>query len=189
MSSVEMHPPFKHYRGTIGDLVYRKVKGRTIVAVRPDADRQLKQAEAAHRQDFAKAAAWATTILNDDEARHLYEEIGYERDIPARAAAVSDFLKPPFIEGLDLSDYAGQVGHKIFFVATDNVGVIDAQVKITDPSGALFENGAAVEVPETPGYWMYTAKSAIPAGTDAVVTVTVMDRPRHATIVSEEKSL
>ena len=50
MSKVEMHAPFKHYRGRIGDLVYRKRKGKTIVALAPDADRELKPGEVAHRQ-------------------------------------------------------------------------------------------------------------------------------------------
>jgi hypothetical protein len=184
-----MHAPFRHYRGTIGDLVYRKVRGKTIVALKRDADLPLKQGEAAHRQDFAEAATWATTALKDDELRQLYEELGEERNIPARAAAVSDFLKPPSIEGLDLSDYAGQAGNKIYFMATDNVGVINAPVKITDPAGTLFENGAAVEVEENMGYWMYTSTSTIPAGTQAVVSVLVSDRPKRIAEMTEEKAL
>ena len=98
MSSVEMHAPFTHFRGTIGKLVYRKVKGKTVVALKPDADRPLSQAETAHRKSFTEAAEWATAALKNDEFRQTYEELGRERDIPTRAAAVSDYLVSPSIE-------------------------------------------------------------------------------------------
>jgi hypothetical protein len=58
MSRVEMHAPFTAFSGTIGKLVYREIRGKTIVAVKPNANRPLSEAEVAHRQDFAQAAAW-----------------------------------------------------------------------------------------------------------------------------------
>ena len=95
MSTVELHAPFTTFSGTIGKLVYRKVRGRTIVALKPDADRPLSQAEIAHRQDFAQAAAWAKAALQDEELRPFYEALGKQREISARAAAISDYLKRP----------------------------------------------------------------------------------------------
>jgi hypothetical protein len=189
MSRVEMHAPFKHYRGTIGDLVYRKVKGKTIVALKRDADLPIKQGEAAHRQDFTKAAEWATLAMNNDEMRQTYEEVGEKRDIPARAAAVSDYLVRPSIEPLDLSSYAGQIGNQIYFVATDNVGVTGARVTITDAAGTRYESGIPVEIDPKAGLWMYTAMSAVPAGTDALIQVQVNDRPGNIAEVTEEKAL
>jgi len=122
MSTVEMHAPFTTFSGTIGKLVYRKVRGRTIVAVKPDPDRPLSQAEVAHRQDFAQAATWAKAAMQDDELRPFYEALGKQRDIPARAAAISDYLKRPTLEGLDLAEFTGQAGDRIYFMAGDNAG-------------------------------------------------------------------
>ena len=189
MSRVEMHPPFKHYRGTIGDLVYRKVKGKTIVAVKPDADRPVSQAEVAHRKNFSEAAAWATDAMENQEMRQTYEELGYERDIPARAVAVSDFLVRPSIEPLDLSSYVGQTGNHIYFAATDNVGVTGARVTISDTEGNPFESGIANEIDQKAGLWMYRTLSAVPAGTDVQILVQVNDRPGNITELTEEKSL
>ena len=62
MSKVEMHAPFTTFSGTIGKLVYRKYRGRTIVAMKPDADRPLSQAEVAHRQDFAPVSYTHLTL-------------------------------------------------------------------------------------------------------------------------------
>ena len=189
MSRVEMHAPFTTFSGTIGKLVYRKVRGRTIVAMKPDADRQLSQAEAAHRQDFAQAATWAKAALQDEELRPFYEALGKQREIPARAAAISDFLKPPSLEALDLSEYAGGAGDQIYFMASDNAGVTDAMVTISDGDTFVFEGGKAVEVDPGTGYWMYTARTAIPAGTSGGIKVKVSDRPGNTVEVSEEKTL
>jgi hypothetical protein len=189
MPTVEMHAPFTHYRGTIGKLVYRKVKGKTVVAIKPDADRPVSPAEAAQRKTFTEATAWATSALKNEEFRQTYEEQGRERDIPTRAAAVSDFLVPPTIEAPDLSGYAGQTGNKIYFAASDNVGVIGNRVTITDELGSPFESGIAVEIDPDAGLWMYTAMTAVPAGTTARVNIMVHDRPGNIAEVTEDIDL
>ena len=189
MSSVEMHPPFKHYRGKIGDLVYRKRKGKTIVALSPDADRPLKKGEIALRKNFTDASAWATLALKNPEMLQVYEELAEERDIPTRAVAVSDFLVRPTVETPDLSNYNGQIGSQILFQATDNVGVTGARVTISDEAGNRYESGIPVEIDADAGLWMYTALSAVPADTTVLVTVQVNDRPGNIAEVTEEIEL
>jgi hypothetical protein len=188
MSKIELHAPFTTFSGTVGKLVYRKVRGRTIVALKPDDNRPLSEAEINHRQHFTKAATWATAAMKNDEMRQLYTAIGEQRQIPARAAAVSDYLKRPTIELLDLSDYAGQIGNQIYFMATDNVGLIQALVKIVDAAGNLYESGSAVEIDAASGHWMYTAQRAIPAGRNILVHVMVADRPGNTAEATEEKA-
>jgi len=61
--------------------------GRTIVAVKSDADRPLREAEVAYRQDFALAAAWAKAALQDEELRLFYEALEKQREIPAPRSA------------------------------------------------------------------------------------------------------
>ena len=73
MPFAELEFPFNHIRGAIGKVVYRKRNGKTIVALRPDSDRPLSEAEVAHRQDFTRAAAWATTALKNVEMRQTYQ--------------------------------------------------------------------------------------------------------------------
>jgi hypothetical protein len=90
---------------------------------------------------------------------------------------------------LDLSEYTGQAGDRIYFMASDNGGLVDATVTIGDGNGTVFESGAAVEVDAGTGYWMYTALSALPAGTPVAVNVKVSDRPGNCVEMSEEKTL
>jgi len=124
-----------------------------------------------------------------DELRLFYEALGKQRDIPTRAAAVSDFLKRPTLEALDLSEYIGQAGDPIYFMASDNGGLVDATVIIGDGIKAVIETGMAVEVDTGTGYWMYTAQSSIPAGTTVAINVKVSDRPGNTVEVSGEKAL
>jgi hypothetical protein len=189
MSKTELQAPFTSFSGTIGKLVFRKVKGKTIVAVKPDPDRPLSEAEAAQRQDFAQAAAWAKAALQDVELRPFYQALGKQRNIPPRAAAMSDFLVRPTLEGLDLSEYDGQPGNKIYFKASDPAGLVSATVTITDPDGNPIESGAAVEVDDGTGYWMYDAQSALLEGATVLVKASVSDRPGNIVEASEEKIL
>ena len=69
MPKIEMHAPFTTFSGTVGQLVYRKVRGRTIVAMKPDPDRPLSEKETAHRQVFTQAATWAKAAMQDEELR------------------------------------------------------------------------------------------------------------------------
>lgn len=113
---------------------------------------------------------------------------GRKGTFPARAAAISDFLVRPTLEALDLSEYAGQAGDRIYFMAGDNVGLVDATVTIGDGNGSVFESGAAVEVDANTGYWMYTAQSAIPEVSHAAINVRVSDRPGNTVEANEEKA-
>jgi hypothetical protein len=127
--------------------------------------------------------------MQDDELRPFYEALGKRRNIPPRAAAMSDYLKRPSLEGLDISGYAGQPGDQIYFLAADNVGVLGAVVTIGDGNGTVFESGSAVEVETDSGYWMYDAKNAIPAGTTVAINVKVSDRPGTTVEVTQQKAL
>lgn len=184
-----MHAPFTSFSGTIGKLVYKKYKGKTVVTLKPDSDRPLSQAETDHRQFFTQAAAWTNVALQDEELGPFYEALGKQRAIKARAAAMSDALKRPTLEGLDLSNYAGKAGDQIYFMATDNVGLTYAMVTIGDGNTFVFESGQAAEVDAGTGYWMYTARKDIPDGTTATIKVKVSDRPGNIVELTEEKSL
>lgn len=189
MSKVEMHAPFTTFSGTIGKLVYRKVKGKTIVAMKPDPERPLSEKEVAHRQVFSQASTWAKAALQDEDLGPFYEALGKKRDLKAHAAAVSDFLKPPTLEALDLSDYTGLAGQRIYFRASDNGGIANATVTISDGGIEVMESGQAAEVDPGTGYWSYSASRSIPTGVQVAVTVKVSDRPGNVMELTEEKIL
>ncbi len=71
-----------------------------------------------------------------------------------------------------LSNYAGAVGDPSAVGATDDVGVVRVEVSLAD--GAVRESGDAA----LDGWrWVYTAQTAVPAGTTVRVTARAFDRP------------
>ena len=191
MSKVEMHAPFTTFSGTIGKLVYRNVRGKTIVAMRPTRKGPPSEAALAYQQHFTRGSRWAKAALLDEEKGPFYQALGKKMEISAYAAAMSDFLKRPSLEALDLSEYAGQAGDHIYFMASDNGGVVKAMVTIEYENGNVFENGWAVEVGPGTGYWAYTVQSALPAPAGATLRVkaSASDRPGNTVEVIEEISL
>ena len=189
MSKTDVHAPFNTFSGTIGKLVYRNVRGRTIVALRPKRKGPPSEAALAYQQHFTRGSRWAKAALLDEEKGPFYQALGKKMEISAYAAAMSDFLKVPSLEALDLSGYAGKVGNRIYFEASDNGGLVKAYVTIGDGKSLVYEGGNAVEVEPGTGYWMYTARTAIQAGTPVVINVEVADRPRNVVELTEEKTL
>ena len=189
MTKVRFHGPVAGFSGAMGEMVFadNEEKNRTVAYMKTHY--APSQAQVDHRKNFTEAAAWAKTAMKNSGMRQVYEALAKEKDISANAVALADYLKPPSIEPLDLSTYAGQAGDTIYFTAKDNVGVIFAVVDIRDAEGNQFENGAAVEIDANRGFWMYTATSTIPAGTNAMINVKVNDRPGNIAEVTEGKVL
>ena len=199
MSEADMHAPFNGYSGRIGKLVYKQYKGRTIVSHVANPKRTLSAAEIALRAHFTEASQWAKLAFKNEELRAFYEDLAPKMvfikkgvrkvGTTPHSAAVCDYLVAPSIKSLDVSEYNGQTGDNVSFLATDNVGVYYAQIKIDDADGNRLETGDPVMVDADKGSWVYTTTRTIPAGTNAKITVIVYDRPGNSAEVIEEKAL
>ena len=92
MAKVELTPPFKKYRGTIGDLSYRWMYGKLTVMKKPDMSNvQWSEAQTSNRQRFAEAIRYAQQAMADPMLRAHYEELGRQADRKPFRVAVSDF--------------------------------------------------------------------------------------------------
>src|SRR5829696_7019879 len=131
MTEVDLNATVDGYRGAIGNLVFKKYKGRIIVCRKPRFTKPPSPLQLAERAHFKEAVAYARSVRADPAARAFYEPIARERDTSVYWLAIRDFRCSPSIEPLDLSNYSGQVGNQIYFVATDNVGVTAARVTIS----------------------------------------------------------
>src|SRR5512147_28899 len=123
MSNVELNPTVDGYRGSIGRLVFKKYRGKTIVAKKPVRTKEPGAAELARRENFREAVAYAKSVLADPAARAFYQPIALQRDISVYALAMGDFLKVPTIKPLNLTKYKGNVGDIIQIRVVDNIGL------------------------------------------------------------------
>jgi hypothetical protein len=99
MAKVTLHPPFKDFRGRLGDLVFRVYpNGETIVSKYPDMSNVTwSPAQEEHRRRFKWAIAYAKAAMANPDVRALYEKRAAEKNNRPFQMAVSDYFK-----GIDL---------------------------------------------------------------------------------------
>lgn len=163
-------------------MVFRRVRGKTIIAQRPDIQpRKSSAAQQAQRERFALAREYAKQVLADPWQRQAYDQQAKRRNRRTDLLVVSDFLTPPVVELIDVSGFHRTAGGTIRILAEDDVEVVSVEVTIQTASGTLLERGFAVPVH---GVWCYRNTTGAPAGESLTVTATARDRPGHAGVKS-----
>lgn len=168
-------------------IVFRQVGNRTIVTKRPRFSEVISEGQAAHRQRFKSAAAYAKAKMLDPTEKAAYAELGKQYELTsAFAAAVGDYLTPPDIDTINTEKYAGHVGDVILITSTNSLKITSLKVSIILPGNDVLETGDAAFSPADAA-WKYvaTVASAIEPGT--VVRAVATDKPRHT--VMKEKAL
>ena len=189
MTKTTLNPTIDDYRGSFGKLVFKKYKGRTIVAKKPVFTAAPSEAQVDHRTRFKEAAAFGKFAQDDPQLRAYYEPVALTRDVTIYTVAVQDFLTNPKIKPLFLSEYKGRVGDRIEIHATDKVGIVDMQVTIISNEGVRLESGKAVESAPGTGRWTYIATTTIPRGTDIFIDVVALDRAGNRTKITENPTV
>jgi hypothetical protein len=189
MSEVDLNPTVDGYRGSIGRLVFKKYKGRTIVGKKPVRTSEPSPAELARQERFKEAVAYAKSVLGDPAARAFYQPIALQRDISVYALAVGDFLKLPTIKPLNLTKYKGQIGDTIAIRATDDIGLADLDVTIVAQDGTPIEQGKAVETGTGSGKWTYTATASVALGADIFIEVKGIDHAGNEAEITENPTV
>jgi len=189
MSDVELNETINGYRGSIGKLVFRKYKGRTIVARKVKSSKPPTENQLAQREQFAEAAAFVRTINANPSLLAFYEPITAQRDLTVRAVAMGDYLKKPTIKPLDLDKYQGRIGDPIKIRATDDIGLAELNVNIVAQDGTPIESGQAVEDGQRSGKWTYTATKVVALGSDVFIEVTGVDHAGNEVKITENPTV
>jgi hypothetical protein len=189
MTKVRLQPGLLELSGGMGEWVYRTRNGKTSVGMKPRTNKEPSQAQMDHRERFKQAAAYGRLALADQDLRPFYEEISKRTGQPVFSLIVADFLKPPTIATWDGSEYQGQIGDVIHLTTLDDVGAVSVQINVTDEQGVSIESGYAVETLSGSGSWLYTAKTAVPAGKTVTFNVVATDRPGGTAVYKNTKTL
>ena len=181
---VKLNPMFEQVSGQLGEMVFRELRGKTIVSRKPTLSGEATVDQLAHRERFKQAAAYGKSALANAETRAIYEEFAKSKNMPVFALTIADFFNAPVIDQVDLSAYNGNVGDLIQIAARDDFGVVSVHVSITDNASNLIESGNAILAS---GNWIYTATTAVEA--NVIVTVVAADRPGGTTVKTINKAL
>lgn len=165
------------FSGKLGNqLVLRSMNGQTILSNIPYRKNKKpvgKQIETCNR--FRRASYWAKSILSDPEMLAAYREKA-GKGLTAYNVAISDYLNPPVVTGINVSNYHGHAGDKIIVTAKDYFRVKEVKVTITGPGRKEVEHGDC-----TPGesgmYWHYTALTDAGNTEGLMVTAVAGDYP------------
>ena len=106
MAKAHLNPAFDGISGRSGGIVYRRLRGETIIARRLESRaRAASPAQEAQRQRFAEAIPYAREVLSDPGQRRTNERLARERNRRADNLVAADFLTPPVVEEIDVSGY------------------------------------------------------------------------------------
>lgn len=178
---------FAHLSGTIGDVVIRRHKDGTVVARRPKrSDVPRTPAQRRREMILREAVAWARQMLNEPRVRALYDKVAKRKGKRTYDLMKSDFMRPPRVQRVDVSEYSGSPGEVIKIKAEDNVKVTGVNVSLLLEDGEVLEEGDAEE---TFRGWRYTTRREAPAGTTVRVVATAMDRPGGSHTLETEVGL
>jgi hypothetical protein len=189
MTEVNLNPTVDGYRGSIGRLVFKKYKGRTIVARKPVLTKEPTPGQLAQRENFKEAVAFAKSVKADPALLEFYEPIALQKDIYVYALAIGDFLKRPEIKPLNLTNYKGRVGDTIAIRAVDDLGLADLDVNIVAQDGTPIEQGKAVETGTGSGKWTYTATASVALGSDIFIEVKGIDHAGNEAEITENPTV
>ena len=160
--------------GGIDKWVYRQVNGRTLISKRPVFAADPSEAQRAVQDRFRAAAVYGNEVMADPARRAVYAAFAAAKKVPLYVAIVTDFLRLPVVDQIDLAGFHGAVGDPIRVKATDDCGVMGVTVGIRAADETVLEQGVATL---DAGMWVYAATMAHPAGTPVSITATAVDRP------------
>lgn len=160
--------------GKSGGFVFRQLGGETFISQAANArPGKASRAQQAQRDRFKEATWYAKRVLADPCQLEAYQALGKQLNRRADKLVTGDFLTPPVVDRIDVSNYQGGAGGVIRILATDDIEVVSVDVTV-QAAGLLIERGPAAKVH---GVWCYTATTSVPAGAALTITATAKDRP------------
>jgi hypothetical protein len=175
MTKTNLNPTIDEYQGAIGKLVFKKVRGRVIVAKKSTVTKEPTEAQIAQRIRFKEAAAFGKFAQDDPALSAFYGPIAKAKAVTVYTVAAGDYLRRPVVKSLDLSDYRGRLNDPILIQVTDDIGLVYLQVTLTSHEETVIESGKAVESAPGTGQWTYTTTQQVALGTSIKIDVVGVD--------------
>jgi hypothetical protein len=178
MSLIDNNPLLKGISGMLGKtIVFRRWRGRLVVAKAPKKRDQLSELQEAQVSRFTLAGQYARQQMLDPEAKAEYAT-GIRRNIQsAYHAAQSDYLNAPKVRYINAEEYTGASGELIVIKAIDDFKVTRVSVEIVDPNGEVLERGDAVPYFRKSDLWKYHTSMVNPSLQGTVIRATAYDKP------------
>jgi hypothetical protein len=166
--------------GKVGELlVFRQVKGKTVVSSAPQQSKKVSEKQQSHRGRFRQAVIYAKAATTGQSgSKALYDALAAKKGQTPFIVAVADFFNAPEIRQIDLSRYTGQVGDEIRIEVSDDAAVKEIGVSITNADGSPVEEGFA-QSDASGSIWTYKATQTNANLSGDKIVVSVYDFPEN----------
>lgn len=103
----------------------------------------------------------ASTYANFARAQEVYVNKARRTEVTPYYVALADWFGAPKVLEMNVDDWTGEIGQKIYVKARDNVKVTHISVVIRDGNDRVLETGEAVQSVTGSAWWSYTTKSRV----------------------------
>ena len=166
----------RYNSGRIGDLVYRQLGKITVVSKAPVfINRQWTKSQLSNQNLFRQAMAYAQAIDRNSQLWTNYQRKRKGNQTTINVI-ISDFMRKPEIQSIDVRNYKGKTGNRIEVQAWDKYLVAGVIITIINAIGFEVESGIA-ELNLSTGNWVYKTKFENPKLIGSKVAVRVTDSP------------
>lgn len=165
-----------------GKIVFRNLRGRTIVASRPSVTRTQSERQRENRLRFKRASAYAKAMMLDPEKKKYYWHKARKLELPnAYTAAITDYMRRPVIKQITIANRRGGGNPVMIDVSKKDFGISVVEVTIRNEAGVVLERGPAIRK-EVFASWLY--KPSLTLTEDLYVDVMVTDQPGNRAAVT-----
>jgi len=170
----------KNYRGKFGNqFVFRNRNGQSIMAALPATPPgPPTESQAQVRRNFANASRYAKQILLDPDMLLAYMAKANVNGQSPYIIAMTDYLRHPWIDEINIDAFEGNVGDVIKVMAGDDFQVTEVTVKIFAPGGSELESGPCV-LDAMGIWWEYTVTAEITIEPSLEIRARARDYPNH----------
>jgi hypothetical protein len=187
MAKAKLSPMLELIRGQVGNIVFKRYGDRVIISKKPVfKNRKFTKAQKNNQARFKDASTYGKMALANPELRKRYEQKAVETGKPILSLMIADFLHPPTVHLIDLTDYEGAPGGEILTHAKDDFEVAKVTIAILDQSGTAIEQGDATYA--SGDIWVYSS-TATATGEALTVEATAYDRPGHSASLRREMGI
>ena len=140
MAIINGNPAVNGASGTVGKLVYKRWRGKIVLANKPGRRKKTTEKQRDNQDDFRSAVLWAKGVCKIPETKAMYAKGINDKKHSANAVALSDALNPPEIREIDILAYTGAPGELIRVRAFDDFKVKSVSITIPSADGNIIEN-------------------------------------------------
>jgi hypothetical protein len=168
----------KGLSGMVGkQIVFRTWNGKTFISVAPKKPKKQSPVQKENRSKFKRATIYAKNMMKDPVKKAEYKEIAKKLQLPnAYTAAITDYMRNPEIEALDLTNFSGKADEEIkVTVSKKDFEIQEVEVVVVDQDGEIIEKGKAEK--GLFNEWIYRMSNKTEEEEGIKFLIKVRDRP------------